>query len=358
MNNRQKIRKPDNIQRMSNLKNDLLLRALRGEDVSRPPVWMMRQAGRYLPDYIKLRQQYDFFTRVQTPELACAITLQPVDQVGVDAAIIFSDILVIPQAMGMTVLMEEGKGPLLPEVIKNKADIDALLTDATEERLDYVMKALTLTKQELNGRVPLIGFAGAPWTLLCYMVEGKGSKTFDKAKQFCFTQPELAHALLQKITDVTIKYLKAQIKAGADTVQVFDSWSGMLSPADFKLFAQPYLVQIADAVSKDAPVILFPKGSWYALSDLSKTSAAGLGIDWSVTPELARNLTNNGITLQGNFDPSKLLAPIPQIKKEVKEMIAAFGVNKYVANLGHGILPNVPVDHARAFVDAVKEYSN
>jgi uroporphyrinogen decarboxylase len=343
---------------MSNIKNDLLLKALRGEEVSRPPVWMMRQAGRYLPDYIKLRQKYDFFTRVETPELACEITLQPVDQVGVDAAIIFSDILVIPQVMGMEVLMEEGKGPLLPSVIKNEADIDNLITDATEERLSYVMNALSLTKQELNGRVPLIGFAGAPWTLLCYMVEGKGSKTFDKAKQFCFTQPALAHKLLQKITDVTIKYLKAQAVAGADLVQVFDSWSGMLSPADFKIFAQPYLVQIADAVSKDVPVILFPKGSWYALEDLSHTSAAGLGLDWSVTPSLARQLTGNRLTLQGNFDPSKLLAPIPQIKKEVKEMIDGFGINRYVANLGHGILPNVPVDHARAFVDAVKEYGS
>lgn len=341
---------------MSELKNDLLLQALRGEEVSRPPVWMMRQAGRYLPDYIKLRQKYDFFTRVETPELACEITLQPVDQVGVDAAIIFSDILVIPQAMGMEVLMEEGKGPLLPQVVKTEADIDALVTTDTAERLNYVMQALTLTKKELNGRVPLIGFAGAPWTLLCYMVEGKGSKTFDKAKQFCFTQPELAHKLLQKITDVTIAYLKAQAKAGADLVQVFDSWSGMLSPADFKIFAQPYLVQIADAVSADVPVILFPKGSWYALEDLSKTSAAGLGLDWSVTPTLARQLTGNNITLQGNFDPSKLLAPIPQIKKEVKEMIDGFGTRRYVANLGHGILPNVPVDHARAFVDAVKEY--
>lgn len=343
---------------MSELKNDLLLRALRGEQLSRPPVWMMRQAGRYLPDYIKLREKYDFFTRVQTPELACEITLQPVDQVGVDAAIIFSDILVIPQAMGMTVLLEEGTGPRLPNVVKTKDDVDALNTADVEDRLDYVMKALALTKKELNGRVPLIGFAGAPWTLLCYMVEGKGSKSFDKAKQFCFTQPELAHTLLQKITNITIQYLKAQVRAGADMVQVFDSWSGMLSPADFKTFAQPYLVQIADAVSGAAPVILFPKGSWYALPELSKTSASGLGIDWSLTPAMARSMTSNRITLQGNFDPSKLLAPIPQIKKEVKEMIDAFGTQKYIANLGHGILPNVPVDHARAFVDTVKEYSS
>lgn len=339
------------------LKNDLLLKALRGEHVERPPVWMMRQAGRYLPDYIKLRKKYDFFTRVQTPELACEITLQPVDQVGVDAAIIFSDILVIPQAMGMTVLMEEGKGPLLPETVKNKEDIEKLHTKDAEERLSYVMQALTLTKKELNNRVPLIGFAGAPWTLLCYMVEGKGSKSFDKAKQFCFTQPELAHQLLQKITDVTIQYLKAQVKAGVDTVQVFDSWSGMLSPDDFKTFAQPYLIQIADAVSADAPVILFPKGSWYALPELSNSSAAGLGIDWSLTPQMAREMTHNNITLQGNFDPSKLLAPIPEIKKAVRKMIDGFGTQRYIANLGHGILPNVPVDHAKAFVETVKEYS-
>jgi uroporphyrinogen decarboxylase len=341
---------------MTALKNDLLLRALRHETVERPPVWMMRQAGRYLPDYIKLRDKYDFFTRVQTPELACAITLQPVNQVGVDAAIIFSDILVIPQAMGLEVLMEEGKGPSLPKVIRTRNDIDALITEGAEESLKYVLDALTLTKRELNGSVPLIGFAGAPWTILCYMVEGKGSKTWDKAKQFAYTQPQLAHYLLQKITNITIDYLKAQVGAGADTVQVFDSWSGSLSPTDFKLFAQPYLIQIADALKDDAPVILFPKGSWYALKELSESSASGIGIDWCISPQFARELTGNKITLQGNFDPAKLLAPIPEIKKAVKEMIDAFGIKNYIANLGHGITPNVPVDHARAFVDAVKEY--
>jgi uroporphyrinogen decarboxylase len=334
----------------------LLLRTLKGEQVERPPVWMMRQAGRYLPDYMKLRAKYDFFTRVQTPELACEITLQPIDQIGVDAAILFSDILVIPQAMGMEVLMEEGKGPLLPKVVKTEADVDALITDNVAERLSYVTAALSLTKRELNDRVPLIGFAGAPWTILCYMVEGKGSKTFDKAKQFCFTQPQLAHKLLQKITDVTIQYLNAQAAAGADLVQVFDSWSGLLSPADFKTFAQPYLEQIVKGVPS-VPVILFPKGSWYALRDLSMSGAAGLGIDWCIEAKLARQLTDNSITLQGNFDPSRLLSPIKEIKKSVKEMIDAFGPQRYVANLGHGILPNVPVDHAKAFVDAVKEYS-
>lgn len=341
---------------MSQLKNDLLLRALRKEKVDRPPVWMMRQAGRYLPDYIKLREKYDFFTRVETPELATEITLQPVDQVGVDAAIIFSDILVIPQAMGLEVLMEEGKGPSLPHTIKTQKDIDDLNTGNAAEHLKYVLDALSLTKKELNGRVPLIGFAGAPWTILCYMVEGKGSKTWDKAKQFAYTQPELACALLQKITDITIDYLTAQVEAGADVVQVFDSWAGSLSPADFKAFAQPYLFQIADALKDHAPVILFPKGSWYALKDMSESSASGIGIDWCITPHLARELTGNSITLQGNFDPAKLLAPVPQIKKWVKEMIDDFGMQHYIANLGHGITPNVPVDHAKAFVDAVKEY--
>ena len=341
---------------MSELKNDLLLKALRKEKVERPPVWMMRQAGRYLPDYIKLREKYNFFTRVQTPELATEITLQPVHQVGVDAAIIFSDILVIPQAMGVEVLLEEGKGPLLPKTISSQKDIDALNTNNVEERLKYVFDALSLTKKELNGNVPLIGFAGAPWTIFCYMIEGKGSKTWDKAKQFAYTEPKLTHQLLQKITSITIEYLNAQTKVGADCVQVFDSWAGSLSPEDFKTFAQPYLLQITDAVKDNAPVILFPKGTWYALEDLSKSSASAIGLDWTVSPKRARALTNNQITLQGNFDPAKLLAPISQIKKWVKEMIDDFGPQNYIANLGHGITPNVPVDNAKAFVEAVKEF--
>ena len=341
---------------MSELKNDLLLKALGKEKVERPPVWMMRQAGRYLPDYIKLREKYDFFTRVQTPELATEITLQPVKQIGVDAAIIFSDILVIPQAMGLKVLMEEGKGPLLPKTIQTQKDIDALNTDNVDEHLKYVFKALALTKKELNNNIPLIGFAGAPWTIFCYLIEGKGSKTWDKAKQFAYTETTLTHQLLQKITLITIDYLKAQVRAGADCVQVFDSWAGSLSPEDFKILAQPYLLQIVDAVKSDAPVILFPKGSWYALSDLSRSNASGIGVDWTISPQFARDLTNNNITLQGNFDPAKLLAPIPHIKKWVKEMIDAFGAQNYIVNLGHGITPNVPVDHAKAFVEAVKEW--
>lgn len=334
----------------------LLLKALRGEPVERPPVWMMRQAGRYLPEYMVLRRRYDFFTRVQTPELACEITLQPIDIVGTDAAILFSDILVIPQAMGLEVQLVESKGPFLPNTTTTQSEIEALITAEAPDRLQYVYDAIRLTKQELNGRVPLIGFAGAPFTLLCYMVEGKGSKAFDKAKQFCFAQPELAHRLLDKITEVTIAYLKRQVAAGADCVQIFDSWSGLLSPQDFKIFAQPYLERIADALAPLTPVILFPKGSWYALHDLSDSSASALGIDWCITPGMARELTGNRITLQGNFDPNKLLMPPADIRKAVQEMIDAFGAQRYVANLGHGILPNIPVDHAKAFVEAVKSY--
>lgn len=338
------------------MNDHLFLKALKGEHVSRPPVWMMRQAGRYLPEFIALRKQYDFFTRVETPELACQITLQPIDLIGVDAAILFSDILVIPQAMGLEVKMIESIGPFLPKTVVTDADVKALRVKDAEHHLQYVYDAIKLVKQELNNRVPLIGFAGAPFTILCYMVEGKGSKAFDKSKQFCFANPNAAHTLLQAITDVTIAYLKKQVEAGADVVQVFDSWSGLLSPQDFSIFAQPYLEQITRALKPHAPVILFPKGSWYALSDLANSGAAALGVDWCLPPHMARQLTRNSITLQGNFDPNHLLKPIPEIEKEVKEMIDAFGVQRYIANLGHGILPNVPVDHAKAFVNAVKSY--
>ncbi|NIG57355.1 uroporphyrinogen decarboxylase [Chitinophaga sp. Cy-1792] len=341
---------------MSALKNDLLLKALKGETVSRTPVWMMRQAGRYLPDYIKLRDKYSFFERCENPELATEITVMPVDQVGVDAAIIFSDILVVPQAMGMEVQLVEKVGPLLPQPIKTAADLSRLCVPDVNERLHYVMDALKLTKQTLAGRVPLIGFAGAPWTLLCYMVQGKGSKTFDEAKAFCYQQPAVAHQLLQMITDTSIAYLKAQVAAGADLVQVFDSWGGLLSPADFEVFSLQYIRQIVAALKDVCPTIVFAKGAWFALEDMAATGAHGLGIDWAIKPEMARQFAGSNITLQGNFDPAKLLAPIPEIEKAVKEMLKGFGRQRYIANLGHGILPNVPVDHAKAFVETVKAH--
>jgi uroporphyrinogen decarboxylase len=338
------------------LKNDLLLRALRGEQVERVPVWMMRQAGRYLPEYIKIREKYGFFERCQTPELAAKITIQPVDIVGVDAAILFSDILVVPQAMGLEVQLIESKGPFLPDPIKTKGDFNRIRVPEIHETLGYVMDAIKLIKQRLNGRVPLIGFAGAPWTILCYMVQGKGSKTFDEAKAFCYTQPEIAHQLLQMITDTTIAYLNAQIDAGADTVQIFDSWGGLLSPSDFEVFSLQYIRQILAAVKDKVPTIIFAKGAWHSLEAMSKTGAAGLGIDWCITAPMARKLAGNNIALQGNFDPAKLLSPIPTIVKETEEMLRAFGNKNYIANLGHGILPNVPVDHAKAFVNTVKNF--
>jgi uroporphyrinogen decarboxylase len=338
------------------LQNDLILRTLRGEQTERTPVWMMRQAGRYLPDYIKLREKYSFFERCETPELATEITLQPIDQVGVDAAIIFSDILVIPKAMGLEVQLLEGKGPFLPDPIRQASDLNRIHIPDVQESLGYVFDALRLTKKELNGRVPLIGFAGAPWTLLCYMVQGKGSKTFDDAKAFCYTQPEAAHRLLQMITDTTIAYLKEQVKAGADIIQIFDSWGGLLSPADFENISLRYIRQIVAALKDEVLTIVFAKGAWHSLEAMAATGAHGLGIDWCITPALARQMAGPKVVLQGNFDPAKLLAPIPVIEQEVTQMLEAFGGHGHIANLGHGILPNVPVDHARAFVNTVKNY--
>ncbi|WP_332735422.1 uroporphyrinogen decarboxylase [Flavihumibacter sp.] len=339
------------------IKNDLILRTLRGEQTERTPVWMMRQAGRYLPQYMVLREKYGFFERCQTPALATEITLQPVDIVGVDAAILFSDILVVPQAMGLEVQLIESKGPVLPDPIKTLNDLQRVTVPDVNDRLHYVFDAIRMIKQELDGRVPLIGFAGAPWTLLCYMVQGKGSKTFDEAKAFCYTQPETAHRLLQMITDTTIAYLKGQVKAGADIIQIFDSWGGLLSPADFETYSLQYIRQIVAALKDEVPTIIFAKGAWFAIEEMAATGAHGLGIDWCIKPKLARQFAGPDVTLQGNFDPAKLSAPIPVIRQEVKTMLEAFGGHRHIANLGHGILPNIPVDHARAFVDAVKEYS-
>ena len=241
------------------LKNDLFLKALRGETVTRPPVWMMRQAGRYLPDFMVLKEKYDFFTRCQTPELATEITLMPIDQIGPDAAILFSDILVVLQAMQIPVEMKESVGPWLPKPIRSQAEVDQVILPDIHEHLGYVLDAVKMTKQELANRVPLIGFAGSPWTLLCYAVQGQGSKTFDKAKAFCFSQPESAHELLQKITTTTIAYLKEKVKSGVDAVQIFDSWGGLLSPEDYQIFSWPYIQQIIDALKEEIPVIVFGK---------------------------------------------------------------------------------------------------
>ncbi len=338
------------------IKNDLFLRALKGETVNRPPVWMMRQAGRYLPEFMEIRKKYDFFTRCQTPELASEITMQPIRRYGIDAAILFSDILVIPQAMNIEVQMKEGIGPWLPNPIRTTKDLEHVIVPNIEETLGYVMEAIKLTKEMLNDEIPLIGFAGSPWTILCYCVQGQGSKNFDKAKEFCFTNPIAAHTLLQRITDTTILYLQEKVKAGVDVVQIFDSWGGMLSPVDYQEFSWKYIQQIVDALKNHAPVIAFGKGCWFALDEMSKSGVSALGVDWTVTPKIARYLTNNSITLQGNLDPTRLFSKPAVIKKMVTNMIDEFGKDKYIVNLGHGILPNIPLDNVKAFFDAVKEY--
>jgi len=338
------------------IQNDLFLRALKGETVERPPVWMMRQAGRYLPDFMKLKAKYDFFTRCQTPELATEITVMPIEQIGTDAAILFSDILVVLQAMNIEVEMKPEVGPWIPTPIRSEKELNEVIVPYAEVALSYVIEAVKMTKQALNDQVPLIGFAGSPWTLLCYAVQGQGSKNFDMAKAFCFSQPELAHRLLQMITDTTIDYLKAKVAAGVDAVQLFDSWGGLLSPDDYNIFSWPYIQQIVTALKDHIPVIVFGKGCWFALHDMAKSGASALGVDWTCSARNARYLSGGQITLQGNFDPSRLLSPIPTIKSEVKKMIDGFGKDSYIVNLGHGILPNIPVNHAQAFVDAVKEY--
>lgn len=337
-------------------KNDLFLRALRGESVSRPPVWMMRQAGRYLPEFIELREQYDFFTRCETPDLASEITVQPIRRYGMDAAILFSDILVVPQAMDIEVQMKPGVGPWLPQPVRTAQDVARVGVPDPEERLGYVMEAIRMTLDKLDGQVPLIGFAGAPWTIFCYCVQGQGSKNFDAAKALCFTEPETAHALLQKITDTTIAYLKAKVRAGVHAVQLFDSWGGMLSPEDYREFSWTYMQQIVDALKDHAPVIVFAKGCWFALEEMAASGASALGVDWTVSPQVARKLSGGKITLQGNFDPSRLLSPPETIRKMVHEMIRGFGKDRYIANLGHGILPNIPLENAGAFIRAVQEY--
>jgi uroporphyrinogen decarboxylase len=338
------------------IKNDLFLRALKGETVDRPPVWMMRQAGRYLPEFQVIKKKYDFFTRCRTPELASEITVQPIRRYGMDAAILFSDILVIPQAMNIEVEMKPDFGPYLPNPIRTQKDLDRVIVPDVHDSLAYVMEAIKATKEKLNDDIPLIGFAGSPWTIMCYCVQGQGSKNFDKAKELCFTNPVMAHSLLQKITDTTIAYLKAKVAAGVNAVQIFDSWGGMLSPVDYQEFSWQYIQQIIDALKDETQVIAFGKGCWFALGDMAKSGAAALGVDWTCSARNARYLSGGKITLQGNFDPSRLLSPPAEIKKMVHQMINEFGKDRYIVNLGHGILPNIPVENAKAFVDAVKEY--
>lgn len=337
------------------IKNDILLRAAKGEKVERTPIWLMRQAGRVLPEYREVRARAkNFIEFVKSPELAAEVTIQPVDILGVDAAIIFSDILVIPEAMGLPYQMIEAKGPWFEKTIQTKADIDALHV-STENELSYVTDAIRLTKKQLDNRVPLIGFAGAPWTLLSYMVEGSGSKTFSKAKKFLYTQPNEAHLLLEKITQSVIIYLKAQIAAGANMVQIFDSWAGILSPEQYRAFALKYIEEICNAIT-EVPVIVFAKDAHFIRRDLGKINCNVVGLDWTMDIAESRAMIGDEKVLQGNLDPCALYSDYDAIKAEAEKMLRAFGNSKHIANLGHGLYPDLEKEKVKFFVECVKGY--
>ncbi|MFN3405412.1 MAG: uroporphyrinogen decarboxylase [Cytophagaceae bacterium] len=339
------------------LKNDLILRAARGEKTERTPVWLMRQAGRILPEYRAVREKLsDFKELVSSAEFACEVTIQPVDILDVDAAIIFSDILVIPEAMGLPYEMIEAKGPVFPSVVKSKEDINKLQVDGAVHNIEYVIDAIKLTKKELLSRVPLIGFAGAPFTILAYMTEGSGSKTFSKAKRMLYSEPELAHLLLRKITDVTIEYLKAQVVAGADMIQVFDSWAGILEPDLYKEFSLKYITEICNAIN-DVSVTVFAKGAFFARREMGQLKCNTIGLDWNMDIKESRELIGSAKTLQGNLDPCVLYGSFDDVRKHTRKMLDAFGPYKHIANLGHGVYPDTDPEKVKCFIETVKEYS-
>ncbi|KAH6915202.1 uroporphyrinogen decarboxylase [Coprinopsis sp. MPI-PUGE-AT-0042] len=351
------------------LKNDLILRAAKGEQTERAPVWVMRQAGRYLPEFREVRKSHEFFEVCRTPDLAEEVTLQPIRRYEglLDASIIFSDILVVPQAMGMEVLMTPG--PSFPEPLDTPADIEKLKKEVdVNKELGYVFDAITQTRKGLKGAVPLIGFSGAPWTLFAYMVEGGGSKTFQKSKTWLFKYPEESKALLRRIADVCVDYLVGQVKAGAQLLQVFDSWAGELSPYDFDLFSFPTLQHIGHSVRKrladeglpNVPLILFAKGASFALKKLADEAGYDvLGLDWCIDPVEARRIVGDKVALQGNMDPNVLYGGREAIEETVKRMSNSFRAGKggWIANLGHGITPGVDTEDMRCFLECVHKYS-
>ncbi|KAF7712540.1 Uroporphyrinogen decarboxylase [Penicillium ucsense] len=351
------------------LRNDLLLRAARGEKVERPPIWVMRQAGRYLPEYHEAKGKRDFFECCRSPEIASTLTIQPIDRYEglIDAAIIFSDILVIPQAMGMVVEMVDKKGPHFPEPLKSPTDGQyekVMAKDVNvKDELDYVYKAISLTRLKLKGRVPLIGFCGAPWTLLCYMVEGGGSKMFIQSKTWVYKYAKESQALLQKIAEICVEYLALQVAAGAQLVQVFDSWAGELSPASFASFSLPYLRHISASLPRrlkemglePVPMTVFAKGAWYALEDLCESGYNVVGLDWLHDPAEAFRIANGRVAIQGNADPGMLYGSRSAITETVERMVEGFqkGKQGWICNLGHGITPFVNPDDLKFFFEEV-----
>ncbi|XP_055372574.1 uroporphyrinogen decarboxylase [Condylostylus longicornis] len=343
------------------LKNDNLLRAARGEDVDRIPVWVMRQAGRYLPEFQEVRKEHDFFTICRTPELACEVTMQPLRRFDLDASIIFSDILVIPQALGMTVEMLPGKGPHFPEPLNEPKDLEKLTPEGAVNRLNYVGDAITMMRHKLEGKVPLIGFTGAPWTLMGYMIEGGGSKTMSKAKAWLEKYPEDTEKLLNLLTDCIVDYFEMQVKAGAQLLQVFESSAEYLTKEQFLFLSIPYLRSIREKLQDrlikqsipPVPMTIFAKGAGHSLAEQASIGYDIISLDWTVDPIKAREAVGPNITLQGNLDPQDLYKTPEEIKSLTRDMVNKFGKRRYIANLGHGITPQTPIESMDAFVNEV-----
>ncbi|MDE2148677.1 MAG: uroporphyrinogen decarboxylase [Gammaproteobacteria bacterium] len=345
------------------LRNDRLLRALRRQPVDRPPVWLMRQAGRYLPEYRAVRERAgDFMTLCRTRELACEVTLQPVERFDLDAAILFSDILTVPDAMGLGLHFVEGEGPAFARPLRSAAEIRALPVPDPESELRYVLDAVRTIKRALAARVPLIGFAGSPWTLACYMLEGGGSREFVGARRLRFERPALLAQLLDTLTTAVARYLAAQAAAGADALMLFDTWGGLLDAEGFRRFSLAPLQRLTAelaAAAPGVPLIVFSKGAGTRLSELAATGCAGLGVDWSVSLTAARAAVADGVALQGNLDPTALLANPRAIRERVAAVLKDYGdAPGHVFNLGHGILPATPPEHVAVLVRAVREHAD
>ncbi len=349
---------------MTELKNDRFLRALRREPVDRTPIWMMRQAGRYLPEYRATREQAgSFLDLCKNAELACEVTMQPLRRYPMDAAILFSDILTVPDALGLGLYFETGEGPKFRKTVRSEADLAGLNSIRADDDLGYVMNAVRTIRAELNGAVPLIGFSGSPWTLATYMVEGGSSKDFAQVKGMAYDKPELMHALLTLLADAVADYLGAQVRAGAQALQIFDTWGGSLSAAGYKEYSLKYMQRVigrlkADEETREVPVIVFTKGGGQWLGAIADCGATGVGVDWTTDIGLARQQVGDRVALQGNMDPAMLFASPARIREEVATILAAYGHGSgHVFNLGHGITPGVNPEHVTAFVDAVQELS-
>ncbi len=346
------------------LQNDRLIKALLRQPVDRTPVWVMRQAGRYLPEYRATRAKAgDFLTLCKTPELACEVTMQPLERFPLDAAILFSDILTIPDAMGLGLYFTEGEGPKFTHTIKSEKDINNLGIPDPEQDLGYVMDAVRLIRQELAGRVPLIGFSGSPWTLATYMIEGGSAKVFANTKALMFDRPDLMHQLLEKISQSVSQYVNAQIAAGAQAIMIFDTWGGALNTQNYLEFSLAYMKKIVDTITREhegqrIPVVLFTKGGSQWLEAIADTGCDAVGLDWTIEIGQARQRIGNRVALQGNMDPCVLYASPDRIRQEVAHILESFGKGSgHVFNLGHGIHPTIDPEHTAALINAVHELS-